>query len=119
MLWRRDVIKLLPYLDDFMFMKSGILQCIRMARRVERAFVRAGLRINVSKCHSIPARQRRQLGFDVDFAQGKFQVPADRWEALKVSARVLLSARNGRVHARSLARLTGMVKSPCICHGAR
>ncbi len=82
-----------------------------MARRVERNFVRAGLRINVPKCHSIPAQHRRQLGFDVDFAQGKFQVPADRLEALKVSASVLLSARNGRVQARSLARLTGTVIS--------
>jgi len=60
MFWRRDGIKLLPYLDDFMFMKSGFWQCARMARRVERDFVRAGLRINVPKCHSIPAQQRRQ-----------------------------------------------------------
>ncbi len=97
MFWRRDSIKLLPCLDDFMFMKSNFWQCVWMARRVERDFVRAGLRINVLKCHSIPAQQRRQLGFDVNFAQGKFQVPADRWEALKVSDGVLLSARKGRV----------------------
>ena len=95
MFWRRDGIKLLPYPDDFMCMKSGFWLCVRMARRVERDFVRAGLRINVPKCHSIPAYQRRQLGFDVDFAQGKFQVPSDRWEALKVSAGALLSARKG------------------------
>ena len=84
MFWRRDGIKLLPYLDDFMFMKSGFWQCVRMARKVERDFVRAGLRINVPKCHVIPAQQRRQLGFDVDFAEGKFQVPTDRWEAILV-----------------------------------
>ncbi len=89
MFLRRDGIKLLPYLDDFMFMKSGFWQCVRMARRMERDFVRTGIMINVPKCHSIPAQQRRQLGIDVDFAQGKFQVPTDRWEALKVSARVL------------------------------
>jgi len=111
MFWRRDGIKLLPYLDDFMFTKSGFWQCVRMTRRVEKAFVRAGLRINVPKCHSIPAQQRRQLGFDVDFAQGKFQVPVDRWEALKVSASVLLYIRNGKVHARNLARLTSTVIS--------
>ncbi len=111
MFWRRDGIKLLPYLDDFMFMKFGFWQCDRMARRMERDFIRAGLMINVPKCHSIPAQQRRQLGFDVDFAQGKFQVPADRWVAVKVLASVLLFARNGRVHARSLARMTETVKS--------
>ena len=76
--WKRDGIKLLPYLDDFMFMKVGLWQCIRMARRVKRDFGRAGLRINMPKCHTIPAQQRRQLGFDVDFAKGKFQVPTDR-----------------------------------------
>ena len=84
-----------PYLDDFMFMRSGLWQCVRMTRRVERDFVCAGLRINVPKCHSIPAHQRRQLEFDVDFTQGKFQVPADRWEALKVSTGALLSTRKG------------------------
>ena len=117
MFWRRDGIKLLPYLDDFMFMKSGFWQCVRLARRMERDFVRAGLMINVPKCHSIPAQQRRQLGFDVDSAQGKFQVPADRWEALRVSAGALLSARHGRVQARSLARLTGTVISMHLSWG--
>jgi hypothetical protein len=56
MFWRRDGIKLLPYLDDFMFIKRGFWQCARMAQRVEGDFVRAGLRINGSKCHTIPAQ---------------------------------------------------------------
>ncbi len=73
---------------------------------MKRDLVHAGLRINVPKSHSIPAQQHRQLGFDVDFADGKFQVPADRWEALKVSANALLSSRHGRVQTRGLARLT-------------
>jgi hypothetical protein len=87
MYWRREGISVLPYLDDFMAMKQGFWACVRLARRLEGDFVRAGLRINVPKCHMIPAQQRRQLGFDVDFATGKFQVPSDRWEALKVSVR--------------------------------
>jgi len=109
--WRRDSIKLLPYLDDFMFMMPGFWQCVRMARRADKYFVRAGLQINVPKCHSTPAQQRRQLGFDVDLAEAKFQVTADQWEALKVSATALLSSRNGEVQARSLARLKGTVIS--------
>jgi hypothetical protein len=66
--WRKDDIKLLPYLDDFMATKSGFWPCIRMAQRMERDFFRARLRINVPKLHLVPAHQRRQLGFDVDFA---------------------------------------------------
>jgi hypothetical protein len=97
MYWRRDGISVLPYLDDFMAMKQGFWACCRLARRLEGDFVRAGLRINVPKCHRIPAQQRRQLGFDVDLATGKFQVPSDRWEALRVSVDSILAARHGRV----------------------
>ncbi len=63
---------MLPYLDDFMATKQGFWACVRLARRLESDFIRAGLRINVHKCHMILAQQRRQLGFDVDFATGKF-----------------------------------------------
>jgi len=83
MYWRRECISVLPYLDGFMSIKQGFQACVRLARRLERDFVRKGLRINVLKCHTILALQRRQLGFDVDFAVGKFQVPLVRWEALK------------------------------------
>ena len=75
----------LPYLDDLMAMKHSFWACAQLARGLEGYFVRAGLRINVPKCHMIPTQQKRQLGFDGDFAAGKFQVPSDRWEALKVS----------------------------------
>jgi hypothetical protein len=72
MFWRREGINVLPYLDDFMFMKQGLYTFVRLARRVEEDFVLAGLRINVPKCRRIPAQQRRQLGFEVDFAAKKF-----------------------------------------------
>ena len=95
MFWRRDNIKqVLPYLDDFMFMKHKFWQCARFARRVEGDFIRAGLRINVPKCNTIPAQQRRQLGFDVDFADGVFRVPPDRCDALKLAVDSILSARH-------------------------
>jgi hypothetical protein len=45
---------------------------------MEVDLIRAGLKINVLKCHSIPAQQRRRLGFDVAFAEGEFRVPEDR-----------------------------------------
>ncbi len=41
-----------------------------------------------------------QLGFDVDFAAGKFRVPVDRWEALQASVVELVYVRHGRVQAR-------------------
>ena len=117
MYWRREGIKVLPYLDDFMFMKHGFLQCASLARRVEGDFIRAGLKINVPKCHSVPAQQRRQLGFDVDFEDGKFRVPEDRFEALRISVDRILSARHRRVQARKLASVTGTVLSMHLSWG--
>ena len=117
MFWRRASISVLPYLDDFMFMKQGFGACVRLARRVEGDLVRAGLRINVPKCRRIPAQQRRQLGFEVDFAAGRFQVPVDRWKALQVSVESILAARQGRVQARRLASVTGTVLSMHLSWG--
>ena len=108
---------MLPYLDDFMFMKRGFLLCARLARRVEGDFIRAGLKINVPKCHTIPAQQLRQLGFDVDLAEGVFRVPEDRWVELKLAVDELLSARHGRVLARKLASVTGTVLSTHLSWG--
>ena len=74
MYWRRGGIRLLTYLDDFLFMAKGFWKCVRLARKLEVDIVRAGLRINVPKCHTLPSQLRRQLGFDVDFTDGKFRV---------------------------------------------
>jgi hypothetical protein len=49
MFWRRDGVRVLPYLDDFMFMKHGFAPCARLARRMEGDFIKTGLRINVPK----------------------------------------------------------------------
>ncbi len=108
---------MLPYLDDFMFMERGFWQRVRLARRMERDFFLAGLKINVPKCHSIPAQQRRQLGFDVDFAAGEFRVPEDRWDALMASVGRALSAHKRRVVARSLASIAGTVLSMHLSWG--
>jgi hypothetical protein len=100
-----------------MFMEHGIWQCVRLARRVEKDLFLAGLKINVPKCHTIPAQQRRQLGFDVDFAACEFRVPEDRWEALMASVGRTISALKGRVVARSLASITGTVLSMHLSWG--
>jgi hypothetical protein len=94
-----------------MFMERGFWQCDRLARRVEKDLFGAGLKINVPKCHAIPAQQRRQLGFVVDFVAGEFKVPEDRWEALMASVGRTLSAHKGRVVFRSSGSITGTVLS--------
>jgi hypothetical protein len=56
MFWRRDGVRVLPYLDYFMFLKQGFMPCARLARRMEGDFVKAGLRINVPKCRTVPSQ---------------------------------------------------------------
>ena len=76
---------------------------MRLARRVDRDFVRVGLKINAPKYSPV---------FVVDFEdEGKLQVPGDRFEALKASMEENMSSRHGRVQARSLASATGKVHS--------
>ncbi len=77
-LWRKEGIRVLPCLDDFLFMARGFWQCVKLVRKVEADLLRAGLRINVPKCVTRPTQQLRQLRFDVDFTDGKFRVPVDR-----------------------------------------
>ncbi len=117
MYWRRGGIRLLPYLDNLMFMARDFWQCVKLARKVEADLVRAGLRINVPKCHTLPAQPRRQLGFDVNFAEGKFRVLVDRWHALIASVDAIVPARYGKVQARRLASLTGTVMSMHLSWG--
>jgi hypothetical protein len=40
--WRRGGIRLLPYLDDFLFIAKGFWEYARLARKVEADFVRPG-----------------------------------------------------------------------------
>ena len=117
MLWRRNGIRVLPYLDDFLFLEQGEQACLLLSKRVERDFSSAGLLINLDKCSRTPSQQIRHLGFDVDFLAGLFKVPADRWENLQASVDAILSARGGRVPARKVASLVGTVISMRLAWG--
>ncbi len=56
--WRRRSIRVLPYLDDFVFMEHGFWQCVRLARRLKNDLFLAALKINVPNCHVIPEAAR-------------------------------------------------------------
>jgi len=77
----------------------------------------AGLQINVPQCGTIPQHKRRQLGFDVDLADGLFTMPLERWEALQSKTDAILSAWNGCVLARVIASLVGIIISIRLAWG--
>ena len=93
MYWRKRGISILPFLDDFFFLKKGEHACLRLCLRVRKDFFSAGLIINVPKICLAPALVLLHLGFDVGMAEGKFRVPVDRWEALQSLTDSILSAR--------------------------
>jgi len=78
MYWRADIIIILPYLDDLLFLIFGYNACLDMARIVDEDMRLAGLNINWDKSDGIPLHERLYLGFDVDFASGLFKVPLSR-----------------------------------------
>jgi hypothetical protein len=117
MYWRKSGISVLPYMDDLFFSRKGEQVCLRLFLRVWKDFFSAGISINMPKCCLTPAPVLRQLGFDVDMAEGKFRVPVERWEALQSLIDFILSAIGGRVQARKLASLAGTVISMRLAWG--
>jgi hypothetical protein len=75
--WRKGGISVLPYPDDF-FSRKGKPACLRLCLRVRKDFYSVGLIINMPKCYLTSSLMLRQLGFDVDMAEGKFRVPVYR-----------------------------------------
>jgi hypothetical protein len=117
MYWRTKRIKILPYLDDFIFLIMGYdVECL-LAEIVEEDMCRAGLAINREKSDGTPKHNRVHLGLDVDLAAGLFKVPLARWEALRADAAAILNSKGTRVQARKLACLAGTVISAKLAWG--
>jgi len=109
MYWRARGINILPYLEDFLFLKMGYDDGCLLAKIVEEDMRRAGLTINWDNSDGNPKHERLHLGFDVDLLAGLFKVPIARWEALRDDAATILNSKGTRVQARKLACLVGTV----------
>ncbi len=64
--WRSLGIRLLPYLDDFLFMSPSFKETLELAARVLRDFIGAGFVVNLEKSMLHPAQSITQLGMIVD-----------------------------------------------------
>jgi hypothetical protein len=117
MFWRAKGVNILPYLDDFFFLKKGFAPCRLVAIMVEHDMALAGLKINWDKSSGVPSLTHFHLGFDVDLELGMFSVPLSRWEVLLTSTDLIINARRGRVQARTLASLVGTIISMKLAWG--
>ncbi len=119
--WRCIGIRMLAYLDDWLFIARSAEEAREVIRRVRRDCWRAHVNINFEKSHLVPAQRLvRHLGFTLDFAgDGTIEVPPDIWDQLQRGvAGLLRSAEQGeRVPARLVARVTGQIISMSLAIG--
>ena len=80
--WRSRGIRLLPYLDGFLFMSPSFRETLELAARILGDFIDAGFVVNLEKSMLHPAQSITQLGMIVDSVSGQFEVPAHRWDKL-------------------------------------
>ena len=111
---RRHIMRVLPYLDDFLLIAPNIAACATAAWAAKHLLMRLGLTWKDSKCHWTPTQRLTHLGLEVDTCQGVFRVDPVRRKALQASARNLLcrAAESARVvRARDLAAFCGKAVS--------
>ena len=75
-------VRLLPYLDDFLFMSPSFGETLELADRILRDFIDVDFVVNLDKSVLHLAQSITQLGMIVDSVSGQFEVPAHRWDKL-------------------------------------
>jgi hypothetical protein len=103
--------RLLPYIDDFLFMASSHDATLPLRDRIDALLHRLGLKRNPTKGMWEPTQVGDHLGLTIDLLNGEFRAPVDKLQALSKQASALLgrAATNVRrwLPARQLAAFAG------------
>ena len=88
--------RLLPYVDDFLFLAHSLAAALLLRARVESLLTRLGLKRNPRKGEWEPTQALTHLGMIVDLKQGLFIAPSEKLQAVATLAKGLLgrAARN-------------------------
>ena len=113
--WRQEGIRMLAYLDDWLFLAGSPAEARRVARMVLADCAQAHIAVNRGKSQLDPVQQLQHLGFLVDLRAGTFAVPIPRWDALQAGIAALLAP--GRAPVRRLARVAGQLVSMGLALG--
>ena len=104
-------IRLLPFVDDFLFLRQGFHNCLRMRDDIDDQLGRLGLVRHPGKgVWQVPVQCIEHLGLEVDTRDMQFRAPGDKLRRLASLAKDILvrSARDRRwVPAKLLATLAG------------
>ena len=113
--WRSQGIRMLAYLDDWLFNCHSPAACVALLERLRADCDKAHIRIYWPKSQTTPTQQLRHLGFLVDTLAGHFGIPEDRLAKLQAGLESL--AAGHRVQARLAARVTGQTISMSLAMG--
>ncbi|GLC60878.1 hypothetical protein PLESTB_001686500 [Pleodorina starrii] len=106
--------RVLPYLDDFLFVFASREQAELGARWVRESIEFLGLSCHPTKCQWEPSQSVYHLGITVNTADGLFEVPAEKLAKLRrlaVGLRVTAKKNRRLVQKRELAKLCGFAQS--------
>ena len=119
--WRSHGIKLVHYLDDFLFAVAGdatgehsLFKSVQ--QRVLSDIEAAGFSLSIPKLVLAPQKSIKFLGYIVDLGANRLTVDPKRVTKLKSILGQLL-AKPRRVHVKDLARVTGLLQSMHLAVG--
>jgi hypothetical protein len=113
--WRQQGVRMLAYLDDWLFVAASPGEARLLADKVLRDCALAHIAVNQGKSQLDPVQRLQHLGFLVDLQAGTFAVPVPRWEALQAGIAALLAAPRAPIHR--LARVAGQLVSMGLALG--
>ncbi|CAI7907161.1 unnamed protein product [Closterium sp. NIES-54] len=118
--WRAQGIRVIPYVDDILFLRDSEQDARLKSGVVIRDLKESGLVINAKKSHLAATQRLHFLRMELDTASGRFTIGQERKAQLIQALRVLLLAyeRNQRVSIRLVARVTGILASMALALGA-
>jgi hypothetical protein len=102
--------RLLPYMDDFLFIADSYIAALFFQQRIEAMLAQMGLQRNLKKGVWIPTQVGDHLGLTVDLNLGMFRAPPDKLRQLARQGSSLLgrATSNARwLPARHLAAFAG------------
>jgi hypothetical protein len=115
--WRKQGIRLIPYIDDFLFICSSSDEFAAVQAKVLGDFAKAGFVLSVEKCQLRPSHVVQFLGFVIDTLHGVYRLTAVRKAKLLDAISSCLSSP-ARVPAKLVARTTGLITSISLVTGS-
>lgn len=111
--WRTQGIRMIPYVDDFLFAAVSRARAREICALVRQDLKNAGFNIHPKKSVLAPTRELRFLGVLVNSKDSTLTIPADRCSVLQVKLESLIAAgdRQQRVHIRQVASVAGILAS--------